>query len=458
MAVTYKDINQLSQKSAVAGTEKIPVSDIEYITPSQIAGLSPMKVYEIHPTTFDYTGIYNALPARFYFTVLDEVENGLIPIIRVIIPDNGGVLDMQFIAYFDYEQTLSFSGTTSKQEFNFQIGNSAGFWTNKLQKELVSGTNIKTINNQSLLGSGNITIPGGGGGGDTSDCVHITGDETVGGDKTFTDNIAVVDASHILYSGASPSQGFTRGVASNRNSSAANSITFTGLSGEPKAFVLSAYEQGGGVLMVVGDSTGCHGIYNTGSQHNYSASFTKSYSNGVLTVTAPTGVTFIADSTYNLIYYYGDGTLTFKTSQVQPGSGVTAVTFTGNGLTEVPAMYACFLESAVNNEQYRRVAAYTNSAWDNEEGVAWPEGITFVTGGPEYTTSSFSVSYNNGLVINSGGTNAGGYFHNPGTYTLYYLMASDIGGGGSGSYSNLADELAAINTTIGDIATILASI
>lgn len=36
MAVTYKDIGQLSQKSSVAGTEKIPVSDTEYITPSQI--------------------------------------------------------------------------------------------------------------------------------------------------------------------------------------------------------------------------------------------------------------------------------------------------------------------------------------------------------------------------------------------------------------------------------------
>lgn len=32
------------------------------------------------------------------------------------------------------------------------------------QDLLVSGTNIKTINNQSLLGSGNITIQGGGGG------------------------------------------------------------------------------------------------------------------------------------------------------------------------------------------------------------------------------------------------------------------------------------------------------
>lgn len=37
MSVTYKDIDQLSQKSTVAGTEKIPVSDTQYLTPDQIA-------------------------------------------------------------------------------------------------------------------------------------------------------------------------------------------------------------------------------------------------------------------------------------------------------------------------------------------------------------------------------------------------------------------------------------
>ena len=36
MALTHKDINLLSQKSTIAGTEKIPVSDTEYITPAQI--------------------------------------------------------------------------------------------------------------------------------------------------------------------------------------------------------------------------------------------------------------------------------------------------------------------------------------------------------------------------------------------------------------------------------------
>lgn len=50
------------------------------------------------------------------------------------------------------------------------------FWNkvnNKKQNTLVSGTNIKTINNQSLLGSGNITISGGSGGSATD--VQING-------------------------------------------------------------------------------------------------------------------------------------------------------------------------------------------------------------------------------------------------------------------------------------------
>ena len=42
MAVTYKDIDLLTQKSAVVGTEKIPVSDTEFITPNQIAGIVPI--------------------------------------------------------------------------------------------------------------------------------------------------------------------------------------------------------------------------------------------------------------------------------------------------------------------------------------------------------------------------------------------------------------------------------
>lgn len=42
-------------------------------------------------------------------------------------------------------------------------------WDGK-QNQLISGTNIKTINNMSILGSGNIDIEGGGGGGNASAC------------------------------------------------------------------------------------------------------------------------------------------------------------------------------------------------------------------------------------------------------------------------------------------------
>lgn len=45
MAVTYKDIDQLSQKASPTGTEKLPVSDTEYITPQQIAGMVPMDEF-----------------------------------------------------------------------------------------------------------------------------------------------------------------------------------------------------------------------------------------------------------------------------------------------------------------------------------------------------------------------------------------------------------------------------
>lgn len=61
---------------------------------------------------------------------------------------------------------------------------------NGKQNTLVSGTNIKTVNNNSLLGSGNITISGGSGG--TSDYDDLTNkpsinNVTLTGNKTTSD-------------------------------------------------------------------------------------------------------------------------------------------------------------------------------------------------------------------------------------------------------------------------------
>lgn len=55
MSVTFKDIDLLNQKSTLAGTEKISVSDTEYITPNQIrSGLQKtITISSSEPTAQD---------------------------------------------------------------------------------------------------------------------------------------------------------------------------------------------------------------------------------------------------------------------------------------------------------------------------------------------------------------------------------------------------------------------
>lgn len=58
--------------------------------------------------------------------------------------------------------TVTNSGTTSNAVFNFELPNTD---ISSKQDTLISGTNIKTINGTSVLGSGNMVISGGGDGG-----------------------------------------------------------------------------------------------------------------------------------------------------------------------------------------------------------------------------------------------------------------------------------------------------
>ena len=76
---------------------------------------------------------------------------------------------------------------------------------NTYQAKLVSGTNIKTINGQSLLGSGNIVISGGSGGGGGISSVSLAGGTDAGTlkltvDGTVTDNIAVTGLAAVALS------------------------------------------------------------------------------------------------------------------------------------------------------------------------------------------------------------------------------------------------------------------
>ena len=70
------------------------------------------------------------------------------------------------------------------------------------QDTLVSGTNIKTINNQSLLGEGNITIGGGGGSYTSGTGITIDSLDVISVDNTvvpYKTDLSIICTPYILY-------------------------------------------------------------------------------------------------------------------------------------------------------------------------------------------------------------------------------------------------------------------
>ena len=209
-------------------------------------------------------------------------------------------------------------------------------------------------------------------------------------------------------------------------SAASNSITFSGLSGEPTSFVILAdFELATGAspwktAMVVYDGTNVIGqtITNTNNaQVSYDGSgFSKTYSNGTLTVTG-TGTQFQVGN-YNLVYTHGGTAGNIHTADVQVGSGATSITFTG--LEDEPLYWSCIFKSNFSTSSgYQRVIGVIADSQDDKYGLCMDSSA-------HYSSSYWSASYNNGsLTITSQGTNAGGYFHQPGYYQLTYAVSGD---------------------------------
>ena len=201
--------------------------------------------------------------------------------------------------------------------------------------------------------------------------------------------------------------------------SAASSITFTGLQAEPTSFVIypdsnKSTGSPANVVAVVFDGTTIHGqTASTTSNANahYDTGFTKSYSNGTLTVTA-TSASFPSDYWY-LDYTYGGGSI--ETANVQVGSGATSITFTD--LDEEPEYFAVIFKSDFGTSSgYQRVMWLRKNS--NIYGACLDSSV-------HLTSSYWTSSYSNGsLTITSQGTNNGGYFHQPGYYQLTYAVDS----------------------------------
>ena len=265
----------------------------------------------------------------------------------------------------------------------------------------------------------------------TGTAVTVSASELVSGSETKTAN-GTYDVTNLAelvvnVSGGSGSSVHI-GTKYNDDNVIQSSITFYDLEGEPTSFVIYASNNlstssPASVAAVVFDGTSMHGqTVSTTSNANayYDTGFTKSYSNGTLIVTATTARFAAVD--YFLIYSYGGTAGCIDTKDVQVGSGATSITFTG--LEDEPAYWSCVFKSNFGTSSgYQRVIAVANDG-TNTCGFEMDSSA-------KYSSSHWTASYSNGsLTITSSGTNAGGYFHQPGYYQLTYAYDD----GSSGNY------------------------
>jgi hypothetical protein len=124
--------------------------------------------------------------------------------------------------------------------------------------------------------------------------VSNTGDETISGNKTFTDNVEVEDTGHILYK-VGENGGLRRAYTSAPGDRSVLEFTLTE---EPKVFIINSvapYQFGitdPCLISIVADLDGFHAIYNDSTQHTHLASFTTSYNNGIFTIQDDLGIGF----------------------------------------------------------------------------------------------------------------------------------------------------------------------
>lgn len=254
----------------------------------------------------------------------------------------------------------------------------------------------------------------------TGTAVSVSASELVSGNLAITSNGSGIDVTEYATVSVSVSGGggssMTVATATKTLTSAASSIQFTGLSGEPTSFVVtsSADQTTGGtkVVSVAYDGTNLFGMDITTQMEN-DTGFTKSYSSGTLTITATTAE-FQANE-YKLVYTYGGSSSDIHTADVQVGSGATSITF--SSLSGRPTYFSCVFKSMFSTSSgYQRVIDVVNDG-TNTYGHAMDSEANAQT--------SWSYSYSGGsLTITSTGTNNGGYFHQPGYYQLTYAVDS----------------------------------
>ena len=324
----------------------------------------------------------------------------------------------------------------------------AGYYSSNATKTISSGTegtptaSKGSVSNHAISVTPSVTNTAGyiSGGTKTGTAVSVTASELVSGTLSISQN-GTADVTNYASVNVSVSGGGGSDVAEDQVDTELESnsytLTFTGLQGEPTSFVVM-YDDGMSVpsstpyraISIVYDGTDVHAqtLTNTNNaQVSYDGSnFSKSYSNGTLTITS-TGAEFIS-GWWVMSYTYGGTAGNINTANVQVGSGATSITFTG--LEDEPLCWSCIFKSNFSTSNgYQRVIAVRKR---NQDGA----GVNIYGFAMDSSAHGFSAywseSYNNGsLTITSQGTNNGGYFHQPGYYQLTYAVT-----GSSGNYQS----------------------
>ena len=248
------------------------------------------------------------------------------------------------------------------------------------------------------------------------------------GTKTITENGSNIDVTSYANVDVSVSGATSSTIKTGEGTPATGANQYVGFSnilGEPTSFVLISTEdisinaEYPLVSSVVFDGTNCIGqivTNTTNAQVSYtSTEFSYQYTNNTLFISSTEAV-FNSYDSYDLVYTYDGSSNDIQTLDVQVGSGATSITFTG--LEDEPIYWSCIFKSNFGTSSgYQRVMAILN--YDIIGGLSMDSAARF--------SGNWTASYNNGsLTITSQGTNAGGYYHQPGYYQLTY--AYDSGG------------------------------
>lgn len=207
------------------------------------------------------------------------------------------------------------------------------------------------------------------------------------------------------------------------------------------AFIVTAnagisYPAAGDIAAIIHDSTGTKAyVYGNNVQEVSDLTFTIIGNTLRITNASYHFNTNAVTAGYHTVLVYGKTeNFTFRTDTYLPGSGVTSAQYT---LTENPPLYFIGLSSAVAPASYHRVNTVTKVKTDTIDILC---GTNFYTNTMGFLTDNVNLNeaYNNGtLIVSTNNYNDGGYFHNPGTYTLHYATQDDLDGAVSTDYEHV---------------------